>query len=106
MGAGAGAAQMPTLRGIKRGPGAWEPSADHSVSARFDKRGPDNLDVMCKATLHKLLRPSHYGAVQPLLQHSGTAEKEQFVQLGKFASTADKAQQPVYGVFSVAAKSA
>lgn len=53
--------------------------------APFVPRGPDNLDVACKESLQKLLKPSHYGMIGPWLNAARTKDKEGVLKLAEAA---------------------
>lgn len=51
----------------------------------MDGKGPSNLDLECKASLQKLLRPSHYGAIDIWMRNHNTKDKKGMVLLAEAA---------------------
>jgi len=69
-------------------PGAWTPSSldgGRGSSVGFQGSGPDNLDVDCKASLQKLLKPSNYGAIDIWMRNHGTKDKKGILLLAEAA---------------------
>lgn len=51
----------------------------------YGQHGPDNLDVECKASLQKLLKPSNYGAIDVWMRNHGTKDKKGMILLAEAA---------------------
>jgi len=68
-------------------PGPWFSSSlpGGGRSAPGGKFGPDNLDLECKAGLQKILKPSHYGAIEGWMRSHGTKDKRGIVLLTEAA---------------------
>lgn len=68
-------------------PGPWLPSkpADGRSGGSYVPSGPDNLDVECKASLQKLLKPSHYSAIDVWMRSHGTKDKKGVLKLAEAA---------------------
>jgi len=81
---------MQTQR-LAKGPGPWVESGRTLGGGRDAMRlvqgGPSNLDNSCKDALHKLLKPTNYGAIAPWIQEARTQEKRDMVKLGEIAAS-------------------
>jgi len=66
-------------------PGPWIPSAGGGGSSSFDGSGADNLDLECKASLQKILKPRNYGAIDIWMRNHGTKDKKGIVLLAEAA---------------------
>jgi len=88
---------MPQGKGLHT-TGAWSPQLLGPASAaytsglspsapsgsrggRLVRQGPTNLDLECKAALHKLLRPSNYNIVEPWLIQAPLEAKKDVVKM-------------------------
>jgi len=69
--------------------GAWVPSGlpgeGGGSSSWAGRQGPDNLDVECKASLQKLLKPSNYAAIDVWMRSHGTKDKKGILLLAEAA---------------------
>jgi len=69
-------------------PGPWVPSAlpgEGRGGTSLNGKGPDNLDVECKASLQKILQPKNYGAIDVWMRNHGTKDKKGMVLLAEAA---------------------
>jgi len=90
---------MPPGRGLHRGPGPWSPQLQlpSGRDSYNPQSGPSTLDVQCKAALHQVLKPSHYGVIVPWMRSVGTEAKRDMVNLGRHASGASvEHEDPVH----------
>jgi len=84
---GVGSAMPPCGRRRPAHPGAWAPSSTERAasSVPFYREGPTNLDLECKASLQKLLKPSNYGAIDVWMRNHGTKDKKGILALAEAA---------------------
>jgi len=91
----------PCVRKRPSGPGPWNPSDTMQDLGRsgpggadkaFPKAGYSSLDVECKASLQKILKPSNYVAINPWMQSARTKDKRCIVSLAKASAAAEDAK--------------
>mmetsp|Transcript_9264 Transcript_9264/g.12877 ORF Transcript_9264/g.12877 Transcript_9264/m.12877 type:complete len:305 (+) Transcript_9264:1-915(+) len=84
---------------LRRAPGPWSPTVAFepysAVDQYFPKTKPSALDVRCKESLEKMLKPCNLKVITPLLDQFKDWEKQEIVKLAECAGVLENLWGPV-----------